>query len=69
MMSQLLVFGLQWGDEGKGKIVDCMAGHFDAVARFQGGRDAGRAVIVKREKKIPHLRRDGAECRAAEGIE
>ena len=55
MMSQLLVFGLQWGDEGKGKIVDCMAGHFDAVVRFQGGHNAGHTVIIKREKKILHL--------------
>ena len=69
MMSRLLVFGLQRGDEGKGKIVDRMAGHFDAVARFQGGHNAGCAAIARREKKIPHLRRDGAERRAVEGIE
>lgn len=45
-MSNLVVVGLQWGDEGKGKIVDVLSENFDIVARFQGGSNAGHTVIV-----------------------
>ncbi len=40
----LAVLGTQWGDEGKGKIVDLLCEHFDVVARFQGGHNAGHTV-------------------------
>ena len=41
------VIGLQWGDEGKGKIVDFLSEKFDLVARYQGGNNAGHTVIVE----------------------
>ncbi|WP_232215005.1 adenylosuccinate synthase [Neorickettsia helminthoeca] len=44
------VIGLQWGDEGKGKIVDYLAGSFDSVIRFNGGNNAGHTVIVGEKK-------------------
>ena len=43
-MSNLVVIGMQWGDEGKGKIVDLLCPAFDVVARFQGGANAGHTV-------------------------
>ena len=45
-MSNLTVIGLQWGDEGKGKIVDWASEHADVVVRFQGGRNAGHTIVV-----------------------
>ena len=42
----IVVIGAQWGDEGKGKIVDLLADRFDIVARFQGGHNAGHSVHV-----------------------
>jgi len=49
------VVGLQWGDEGKGKIVDYLAENFEIIARFQGGTNAGHTVIVGNEEFIFHL--------------
>ncbi|MBW2730982.1 MAG: adenylosuccinate synthase [Deltaproteobacteria bacterium] len=54
-MSNLVVIGAQWGDEGKGKIVDRLAGQFDAVARYAGGSNAGHTLTVKGEKVVVHL--------------
>ncbi|HOX37105.1 MAG TPA: adenylosuccinate synthase [Candidatus Brocadiia bacterium] len=54
-MENTLVMGLQWGDEGKGKIIDVLAEDFDAVVRFQGGANAGHTVIVGSEKYVLHL--------------
>jgi len=51
----LAVVGAQWGDEGKGKIVDLLAGKFDAVARFSGGHNAGHTVRVGEKKFALHL--------------
>ncbi|MFW9870194.1 MAG: adenylosuccinate synthase, partial [Candidatus Thorarchaeota archaeon] len=48
-MNSLVVVGLQWGDEGKGKIVDFLSEEFDIVARFQGGSNAGHTVVVGEE--------------------
>ena len=45
----------QWGDEGKGKIIDVLAEHADVVARFQGGNNAGHTVIVEGKKYVLHL--------------
>ena len=45
-MSNMAVIGAQWGDEGKGKIVDLLSDRFDVVARFQGGPNAGHTVVV-----------------------
>ena len=45
-MANQVVVGLQWGDEGKGKIVDLLASKADVVARFQGGNNAGHTLVV-----------------------
>jgi adenylosuccinate synthase len=49
------VVGLQWGDEGKGKIVDLIAGNYDATVRYNGGANAGHSVVVKGERYALHL--------------
>ena len=54
-MSALIVVGSQWGDEGKGKLVDAMASESDAVVRFQGGANAGHTLIVDGQKTVLHL--------------
>ncbi|MDB7979681.1 adenylosuccinate synthase [Faecalicoccus pleomorphus] len=54
MPSQVIV-GTQWGDEGKGKIVDVLAQKADMIVRFQGGDNAGHTVIVQGEKHVLHL--------------
>ncbi len=54
-MANLLVLGTQWGDEGKGKIIDLLTPSFDCVARYQGGHNAGHTVIVNGKKIILHL--------------
>lgn len=54
-MSALVIVGTQWGDEGKGKIVDVIADRVDAVVRFQGGNNAGHTLVVNGKKRIFHL--------------
>ncbi len=54
-MSNLIVLGAQWGDEGKGKIVDLLSEKFDAVARYQGGHNAGHTVFIGAKKFILKL--------------
>jgi len=54
-MANVVVVGTQWGDEGKGKVVDLYAEHADVIARFQGGNNAGHTLVVKGEKTILHL--------------
>jgi adenylosuccinate synthase len=54
-MSSVVVVGTQWGDEGKGKIVDILTGHADVIVRFQGGNNAGHTLVVDGEKFIFHL--------------
>lgn len=49
------IVGLQWGDEGKGKVLDVLAPDFDYVVRYQGGANAGHTVIVGEEKYVFHL--------------
>jgi len=51
----LCVVGAQWGDEGKGKIVDLLTAHFAVVARYQGGHNAGHTVFVGGQKFVLHL--------------
>jgi adenylosuccinate synthase len=53
-MSNLVILGAQWGDEGKGKIVDLLSSRFDAVARFQGGANAGHTVVIGDRKTVLH---------------
>jgi adenylosuccinate synthase len=55
MPANVVVVGAQWGDEGKGKVVDTLAGHFDIVARYQGGANAGHTVYVSGKKFILQL--------------
>src|SRR5918994_7409644 len=54
-MSTLVVVGIQWGDEGKGKVVDLLAREADIVARFQGGSNAGHTLVVGGKKTIVRL--------------
>jgi len=54
-MANVVVVGTQWGDEGKGKIVDLYTENADVVARFQGGNNAGHTLVVKGRKTILHL--------------
>ncbi|GAB4416569.1 MAG: adenylosuccinate synthase [Thermodesulfovibrionales bacterium] len=54
-MSAVIIVGAQWGDEGKGKIVDVLTEKADVVARFQGGHNAGHTVVINNEKFILHL--------------
>ena len=54
-MSNLIVLGAQWGDEGKGKIVDLLSENFDAVARYQGGHNAGHTVFIGEKKFVLKL--------------
>ena len=49
-----VLLGLQWGDEGKGKIVDYFAGKYDVIARFQGGPNAGHTLYVEGQKVVLH---------------
>jgi len=54
-MSAVVVIGAQWGDEGKGKLVDVFASHADSVVRFQGGSNAGHTLVVNGQKTVLHL--------------
>ncbi|RKY36986.1 MAG: adenylosuccinate synthase [Candidatus Omnitrophota bacterium] len=54
-MSNLVVVGAQWGDEGKGKIIDILSENVDYVVRYQGGNNAGHTVVVGKEKIVLHL--------------
>jgi adenylosuccinate synthase len=54
-MSATVVIGAQWGDEGKGKLVDVLAASSDLIVRFQGGSNAGHTLVVNGKKTILHL--------------
>jgi adenylosuccinate synthase len=54
-MANIVVVGAQWGDEGKGKIVDLLTESADVVARYQGGHNAGHTVMIKNRQFILHL--------------
>jgi adenylosuccinate synthase len=53
-MTNVVVVGAQWGDEGKGKVIDVMTPHVNVVVRYQGGNNAGHTVVVGREKYVLH---------------
>ena len=55
MSENILILGLQWGDEGKGKIVDFLSENINAVCRFQGGHNAGHTIKVNGEQTVLHL--------------
>ena len=72
-MAGYVVVGAQWGDEGKGKVVDLLGKHADMVVRFQGGNNAGHTVVVNGKKTILHLLPSGilnhdALCVIAAGV-
>ena len=72
-VNNLVVIGTQWGDEGKGKIVDLLMEHAKVVARFQGGHNAGHTVIVGERKTVLHLLpsgilRDQVLCLIGNGV-
>ncbi len=54
-MATVVIVGSQWGDEGKGKLVDCLTEKADIVARYQGGNNAGHTVVIKNDKYVLHL--------------
>ena len=72
-MKNVVVVGAQWGDEGKGKVVDILAPHFDLVARYQGGHNAGHTVRIGDRKFILRLipsgiLHDECECLIGNGV-
>ncbi len=73
MSNNTLILGLQWGDEGKGKIVDNLSESFDIVCRFQGGHNAGHTIKVDGEQTVLHLipsgiLHDNAYCLIGNGV-
>lgn len=73
MGKNVVIIGSQWGDEGKGKIVDLLTERATAVARFQGGHNAGHTVVIDGEKTILHLipsgiLHDGVQCLIGNGV-
>ena len=73
MSENTLILGLQWGDEGKGKIVDNLSEKVDAVCRFQGGHNAGHTIKVNGEQTVLHLipsgiLHDNAKCLIGNGV-
>lgn len=54
-MPNIIVIGMQWGDEGKGKIIDLLTPKIDATIRFQGGNNAGHTIVINNQKTILHL--------------
>ena len=72
-MANIVVVGAQWGDEGKGKVVDFLSERFDVVARYQGGNNAGHTVVVGEDKIVLHLipsgvLRKGKVCVLGNGV-
>lgn len=73
MGNNVVVIGTQWGDEGKGKVVDLLTEQADLVARFQGGHNAGHTLVIDGNKTVLHLipsgvLRDGVTCLIGNGV-
>jgi adenylosuccinate synthase len=73
MSKNVVVLGTQWGDEGKGKIVDLLTDQASAVVRFQGGHNAGHTLVIDGEKTVLHLipsgiLRENVECLIGNGV-
>ncbi|MBV8046258.1 MAG: adenylosuccinate synthase [Paludibacterium sp.] len=73
MSKNVVVIGTQWGDEGKGKIVDWLTDHAQGVVRFQGGHNAGHTLVVNGKKTVLRLipsgiLREGVECFIGNGV-
>ncbi len=72
-MSVSVLVGSQWGDEGKGKIVDILSSRFDIVARYQGGANAGHTIVIGEQQFVLHLipsgiLREESECVIGNGV-
>jgi len=73
MTKSIVVLGTQWGDEGKGKIVDLLSKDMDAVVRYQGGHNAGHTLVIDGERTVLHLipsgiLNKGAQCMIGNGV-
>ncbi len=73
MGRNVVILGTQWGDEGKGKVVDLLTEEASAVVRFQGGHNAGHTLVIDGKKTVLHLipsgvLRDGVECIIGNGV-
>lgn len=73
MRKNIVVLGTQWGDEGKGKIVDLLTEEVKAVVRYQGGHNAGHTLIIDGKKTVLHLipsgiLRDNVDCLIGNGV-
>jgi adenylosuccinate synthase len=73
MAKSVVVIGTQWGDEGKGKVVDLLTEHVSAVVRFQGGHNAGHTLVIDGQQTILHLipsgiLRDEVQCLIGNGV-
>ncbi|WP_197483040.1 adenylosuccinate synthetase, partial [Oleiphilus sp. HI0128] len=73
MGKNVVILGTQWGDEGKGKIVDLLTDQVATVARFQGGHNAGHTLVIDGEKTVLHLipsgiLRDNVTCLIGNGV-
>ncbi|MEL7310893.1 MAG: adenylosuccinate synthase [Pseudomonadota bacterium] len=73
MSKNVVVIGTQWGDEGKGKIVDLLTDRVSAVARFQGGHNAGHTLVIDGQKTVLHLipsgvLRENVQCLIGNGV-
>ena len=73
MSKSIVVLGTQWGDEGKGKIVDLLTDRASVDARFQGGHNAGHTLVISGEKTVLHLLpsgilRDNVHCVIGNGV-
>ena len=73
MASNVVVIGTQWGDEGKGKVVDWLTDHAQGVVRFQGGHNAGHTLVISGRKQILRLipsgiLREGVSCYIGNGV-
>jgi len=73
MSKNVVVLGIQWGDEGKGKIVDLLTDRCKAVVRFQGGHNAGHTLVIDGEKTVLHLVPSGilrpdVQCMIGNGV-
>ena len=73
MGKNVVVIGTQWGDEGKGKVVDLLTDRADAVVRFQGGHNAGHTLVIEGRKTVLHLipsgiLRDNTRCLIGNGV-
>ncbi len=73
MAKNVVVVGTQWGDEGKGKVVDWLTDHAQGVVRFQGGHNAGHTLVIAGKKTVLHLvpsgiLRKGVTCYIGNGV-